>query len=158
MAQPSSAEEDRVPLPPWIDHIGSRLLPCLLVGSASGASLATLRNHSVRFYAISMGTSFMMCGTAVYGCERLVSWGMSDRLSVDENGKIQGSVMTHAIGGSLGGGAIGSIFRRSPWGAIPGAAMFALIGAGLGVCEDSWRDYCRDQRELRESENRSRRL
>ena len=119
--------------------------------------MATLRSHSVRFYAVSMGTTFALCGTAVYGGERLVSWLAPEALAggrTDESGNVVGNIRTHAAGGVIGGAGLGAIFRRAPWGAVPAGALFGLIGAGVGVLEGEFQSYAEEQRGIRVEENK----
>eukprot|EP01138_Halocafeteria_seosinensis_P013375 gb/GECG01013661.1/.p1 GENE.gb/GECG01013661.1/~~gb/GECG01013661.1/.p1 ORF type:complete len:435 (+),score=74.85 gb/GECG01013661.1/:1-1305(+) len=89
---------------------------CTAAGAATGAVIATLRAKSVRFYAVSMGFNFTICGGAFFWLrEGLIYWDQRyPRLN-------------SALAGSISGGVLSTAFAGVGKG-IQGAMLFGIVG------------------------------
>jgi len=62
------------------------------------------------------------------------------------------SVSSHAVGGVLGGAFLGTLYRTSPRGAVPGALMFCALAVVTGLVEEEWAGVRERERSRRLAE------
>lgn len=111
-----------------IDHISNRVSGCAVTGLFVGASYSTLQGLPLAPTSISMATSFALVSTACFIPERIVYMssfyfvpkaygkeGGEEDLSLERRTREETRVyISHGLGGVIGGGITGSIFKGKP--------------------------------------------
>jgi hypothetical protein len=155
------------PLRSWndeYDHYSTRVKISAAIGVMAGTGTALLRGHHrfVRTTALTV-LSCALCGTAVFGCERIVAIGIekietgiisSSNSSNNKNNhnssrnnvvmdRWERTFLSHITGGGiLGGGLLGGIYKQRP---SQGIAFFVPLMTLIALVEVLYADM-RDER------------
>lgn len=134
--------------------MASRVSISALVGLLSGGSLAILKGHPIGRTAISVAGSCALIGTACFGFERMAH--VSIKAAVGEENLASSMapsrqlLLSHAIGGTLGGAMAGVLFQYRP---IPGMLTFAPAMVVIGMGENKFQEMREERlREIRQEE------
>mmetsp|Transcript_4417 Transcript_4417/g.8516 ORF Transcript_4417/g.8516 Transcript_4417/m.8516 type:complete len:162 (-) Transcript_4417:2871-3356(-) len=139
-----------------IDHITYRVSGCAFTGLFAGASLATLKGLPLSQTTISMAASFALVSTSCYIPERIfynVSFYVLPRKENDHGlyslsagsgsrREISRIVASHAMGGVVGGGITGFLFKGKP---LQGILLLSPIMICVAYGEIRLQEYKRER-------------
>lgn len=136
-----------------IDHISYRVTGCAFTGLFAGASFATLKGLPLPPTTISMAASFALVSTACYIPERIFYNSSFYFLPIENNhglgslsevGKIEKRRIfaSHALGGVVGGGITGFLFKGKP---LQGMLLLSPIMMCVAYGEIRLQDYKRER-------------
>lgn len=139
----------------WLDHVSKRVVLSGVGGAVAGSFTAVYRGHYSTFRTASLtALSCALVGTACFGTERLVYHAltrmtmMQPQQPTGANGTKQNtadvtwpssyvlSLVSHAVGGLLGGAYIGAAYSNRPG---RGALMMAPLMMGIVVVEEQYK-------------------
>lgn len=121
------------------DRVGARVCCAIPAGLLIGASYGTLRGVAIGPAAIASGASCAMVATACFGSERIVYSILPHPFPLFAT-KLEGKqdLLSHALGGMLGGGCIGWLYRGRP---LSGSFFFTPLMVGVAFLERRWKAY-----------------
>lgn len=133
------------PLPPPLQHLGSRILLSSVLGGSLGLSLALLRGAPPPLYALPMAANFPLAATAALAPALAVHHLAQGRSSA----QYPPDLPAHVAGGLLGGAFVGTLFRSSPRAALPGAALLGIAAVPVAFAEGAFKGWWEEERERR---------
>lgn len=129
-----------------IDHVANRMSLAALSGLVVGASLATYKGSNIIKTAISVSSSFALCGTACFGSER-IAYNVLNLYLTPDNEHIQyyrlsehknKLLLSHSLGGAVGGMICGGLFQGR---LMAGIFLFTPIMLGVAFTEITFLEY-----------------
>jgi hypothetical protein len=134
----------------YVDHIANRVTCATLVGGLWGCLSAMHKGHILSRSAGLTAFSCAMTATACFSCERIADYALNtfvvERYNNNNNNNnnnntasetktdimsssLKQTIMTHAIGGCLGGGLTGALYIRKPLrGVVFVTPLMMLVG------------------------------
>jgi|NOAtaT_6_FD_contig_51_2020448_length_644_multi_4_in_0_out_0_1 hypothetical protein len=122
-----------------LDRVGARVCCAFPAGLLVGASYGTLRGVAIWPAAIASAASCAMVATACFGSERIF-YSLLPRPFPYYSSRLEGKqdLLSHALGGMLGGGCIGWLYRGRP---LSGSFFFAPLMVGVAFLERRFKAY-----------------
>ena len=113
-----------------LDHVASRVCVAGIGGVLSGAVVALNRGHIVSKTAHSMGWNWALAAAACLSTQRLALAGF--RYQNDGVITPTATMVSHGVGGVLGGGILGGLFIQKP---LRGVVFAVPMMLGIGMLE-----------------------
>ena len=142
-----------------LDRVGVRVTLAGCLGGIAGVLHAMLRGHPMVRIASLTAFSWALTGTACFGAERISS--LSTRQYLLEHlslSPMQCTLVSHAMGGAVGGSLLGFLYIRKP---LHGIAFFVplmlVIGTGEQLLDDMRQERIQELNKLEEKAGRLRR-